>query len=47
MVFPHAKEVEDIGLTNQPLLKKQNLSNYPESGGHDPLGVECQLCFFA
>jgi hypothetical protein len=39
MIFPHVKEVEDIGLKNQ-----QNLSNNPEKGGFDPLGVECQFC---
>jgi hypothetical protein len=23
------------------------MSSNPERGGHDPLGVECQFCFFA
>jgi hypothetical protein len=35
MVFPHEKEVKDIGFTNQPCKKKQNMCSNPEKGGPD------------
>jgi hypothetical protein len=42
MVFPHAKEVEDIGLTNQP-CKRSKIGLVVQKGGNDPLGVDLNL----
>jgi hypothetical protein len=43
MVFPHAKEVEDIGLTNQSCKISKICLVIPKGEAMDPLGVECQF----